>query len=157
MKKFLLFLMFFILSLTSLGARFVVNSKDGYANLREDATIDSEILREIDNGRQVTSLFKRKDWYFVEILGDNPLENSEMNGFIHESQLELPAETYVISSKDGYANIRNKPLVNADIVDIFSNGEYVTKLSEIGDWYFVEFTAYSYGYIHKSQLKKYQK
>lgn len=155
MKKFLLFLMFFILSLTSLGARFIVNSKDGYANLRKEATINSEIITKLDNGIQVNSFFKRGDWYYIEVLDMKPPEH--ISGFIHESQLELPPETYVIFSKDGYTNVRSEPSVNSELVATFTNGEYVTKLNEIGDWYYVEFRAYSYGYIHKSQLKKYQK
>ncbi|WP_335994584.1 SH3 domain-containing protein [Fusobacterium polymorphum] len=155
MKKNLLFLIFLILSLTSLGARFIVNSKDGYANLRREAAIDSEIIVELDNSIQVSSFFKRGDWYYVEVLGTRPQEYAR--GFIHESQLEFSSETYVVSSQDGYANIRYKPIVNSDIVDILNNGEYVTKLNEVGDWYYIEFTAYNYGYIHKSQLKKFTK
>ena len=67
------------------------------------------------------------------------------------------AERFVVSSKDGYANIRYRPMVDSELVDVLSNGEYVTKLNEVGDWYYIEFTAYNYGYIHKSQLKKYTK
>ena len=60
MKKILLFLMFLILSLTSLGARFIVNSKDGYANLRKEAAIDSEIIVELDNSVQVVHFLKEE-------------------------------------------------------------------------------------------------
>ena len=155
MKKILLFLMFLILSLTSLGARFIVNSKDGYANLRKEAAIDSEIIVELDNSVQVSSFFKRGDWYYVEVLGMRPPEYAR--GFIHESQLEFSSETYVISSKDGYANIRYRPMVDSELVDVLSNGEYVTKLDEVGEWYRVEYAAFDGGYIHKSQLKKYTK
>ena len=155
MKKILLFLIFLILSLTSLGARFIVNSEDGYANLRREAAIDSEIIVELDNSIQVSSFFKRGDWYYVEVLGTRPLEYAR--GFIHESQLKFSSETYVVSSKDGYANIRYKPMVDSELVDVLSNGEYVTKLNEVGDWYYIEFTAYNYGYIHKRQLKRFTK
>ena len=61
MKKILLILIFLILSLTSLGARFIVNSEDGYANLRNEAAIDSEIIVELDNSVQVSSFFKKGD------------------------------------------------------------------------------------------------
>ena len=110
MKKILMFMMFLILSLTSLAERFVVSSKDGYANLRREAAIDSEIIVELDNSIQVSSFFKRGDWYYVEVLGTRPLEYAR--GFIHESQLKFSSETYVVSSKDGYANIRYKPMVD---------------------------------------------
>ena len=155
MKKILLFLMFLILSLTSLAERFVVSSKDGYANLRKEATTNSKVIMKVDNSTQITLLFKRGDWYYVEVLGMRPPEY--VRGFIHESQLEFSSETYVISSKDGYANIRYRPMADSELVDVLSNGEYVTKLNEVGDWYYIEFTAYNYGYIHKSQLKKYTK
>ena len=155
MKKILLFLMFLILSLTSLAERFVVSSKDGYANLRKEATTNSKVIMEVDNSTQITLLFKNGDWYYVEIFKNNPLLYAE--GYIHKSQLELHPETYVISSKDGYANIRYRPMVDSELVDVLSNGEYVTKLNEVGDWYYIEFTAYNYGYIHKSQLKKFTK
>ena len=155
MKKLLLVVLFLLSSLTALAVRYVVDTKDGYANLRREAAIDSEIIVELDNSVQVSSFFKRGDWYYVEVLGMRPPEY--VRGFIHESQLEFSSETYVISSKDGYANIRYKPMVDSELVDVLSNGEYVTKLNEVGDWYYIEFTAYNYGYIHKSQLKKYTK
>ena len=81
MKKILFILMFLILSLTSLGARFIVNSKDGYANLRREAAIDSEIIVELDNSVQVSSFFKRGDWYYIEFTAYN-------YGYIHKSQLK---------------------------------------------------------------------
>ena len=42
------------------------------------------------------------------------------------------------------------------------NGTLVTKFKEKGEWYYIEFeredgTPFDYGYIHKSQLKKYVK
>ena len=155
MKKNLLILIFLILSLTSLGARFIVNSEDGYANLRREAAIDSEIIVELDNSVQVSSFFKRGDWYYVEVLGMRPPEY--VRGFIHESQLEFSSETYVISSKDGYANLRRGTTINSEILDVLDNGEYVTKLDEVGEWYRVEYAAFDGGYIHKSQLKKFTK
>ena len=155
MKKNLLILIFLILSLTSLGARFIVNSEDSYANLRREAAIDSEIIVELDNSIQVSSFFKRGDWYYVEVLGTRPQEYAR--GFIHESQLELHPETYVVFSKDGYANLRRGTTINSEILDVLDNGEYVTKLDEVGEWYRVEYAAFDGGYIHKSQLKKFTK
>lgn len=155
MKKIFLVLIFLMISLTSLGARFVVRSKDGYANLRKEATIDAEIIVELDNSIQVSSFFKRGDWYYIEVLGMKQPEY--YRGFIHESQLGFPPETYVISSEDGSANVRTKSMINSDIIAVLGNGEIVTKLSEIGDWYYVEFAPYDNGYIHKSQLKKFTK
>jgi len=128
MKKILLFLMFLILSLTSLAERFVVSSKDGYANLRKEATTNSKVIMKVDNSTQITLLFKNGDWYYVEIFKNNPLLYAE--GYIHKSQLELHPETYVVFSKDGYANLRRGTTINSEILDVLDNGEYVTKLDE---------------------------
>lgn len=155
MKKILMFMMFLILSLTSLAERFVVSSKDGYANLRKEATTNSKVIMKVDNSTQITLLFKNGDWYYVEIFKNNPLLYAE--GYIHKSQLELHPETYVVSSKDGYANLRRGTTINSEILDVLDNGEYVTKLDEVGEWYQVEYAAFDGGYIHKSQLKKFTK
>ena len=48
MKKILVFLMF-LLSLTTMAERFVVISKDKYANLREEASTNSKVLAKVDN------------------------------------------------------------------------------------------------------------
>ena len=154
MKKILMFMMFLILSLTSLAERFVVSSKDGYANLRKEATTNSKVIMKVDNSTQITLLFKNGDWYYVEIFKNNPLLYAE--GYIHKSQLELHPETYVVFSKDGYANLRRGTTINSEILDVLDNGEYVTKLDEVGEWYRVEYAAFDGGYIHKSQLKKYK-
>ena len=155
MKKILMFMMFLILSLTSLAERFVVSSKDGYATLRKEATTNSKVIMKVDNSTQITLLFKNGDWYYVEIFKNNPLLYAE--GYIHKSQLELHPETYVVFSKDGYANLRRGTTINSEILDVLDNGEYVTKLDEVGEWYRVEYAAFDGGYIHKSQLKKYTK
>lgn len=67
------------------------------------------------------------------------------------------AERFVVSSKDGYANLRRGTTINSEILDVLDNGEYVTKLDEVGEWYRVEYAAFDGGYIHKGQLKKYTK
>ena len=43
MKKLLLALVFLLSSITALAIRFVVDTKDGYANLREEASSKSKI------------------------------------------------------------------------------------------------------------------
>ena len=90
-----------------------------------------------------------------KIFKNNPLLYAE--GYIHKSQLELHPETYVVFSKDGYANLRRGTTINSEILDVLDNGEYVTKLDEVGEWYRVEYAAFDGGYIHKSQLKKFTK
>ena len=78
------------------------------------------------------------------------------------SSLTALAARYVVDTKDGYANVRNEAAVNSDSIAELKNETLVTKFKEKGEWCYIEFeredgTPFDYGYIHKSQLKKYVK
>ena len=173
MKKILVFLMF-LLSLTTMAERFVIISKDGYSNLREEASTNSKVLAKVDNSYLIYNANpynENKDWYFVQIKRDG---NYSEVGYIHKSQLGIHPETYVTSSKDEYVNLRSKPSPSSKVLAQLEIGDYVTRHPEktVGDWYYVdcedradhvdidgeylEISIYS-GYIHKSQLKKFKK
>ena len=74
---------------------------------------------------------------------------------------------YEISSKDGYANIREKPTKDSKIVLKLNNETVIKYITKYGDWYYVFDVEYPdesnklskakeyRGFIHKSQLKKY--
>ena len=166
MKKILVFFMF-LLSLTSLSERFIVISKDGYANLREEASTKSKILKKVDNNYIIFELDrnKDKDWHWVHVQKYSKKDGYAVaEGYIHKSQLEIHPETYVTSSKDGYINVRSKPSTSSKILAELPNDAYVTRHPKktVGDWYYVDFGPLSIdsvleqGYIHKSQLKKFK-
>ena len=125
MKKILVFFMF-LLSLTSLAVKFVVVSKDGYANLREKPTVKSTILKKIDNSYTILDLhLDEDDWHGVYVEKNSKKDGLfSQEGYIHKSQLAIHPEKTV---GDWY------------YVDYEDEGG-VTALAE--------------GYIHKSQLKK---
>ena len=160
MKKILVFFMF-LLSLTSLAVKFAVVSKDGYANLREEPNSKSKVIKKLKNNHEMVFWHEKGEWFYV---GAEPNDKySDMtDGYIHRSQVKLHPETYTVSSKDGYANVRNEATVNSDLIAELKNGTLVTKFKEKGEWWGIEFdsedgTPFDYGYIHKSQLKKYVK
>ena len=70
-----------------------VNSKDGYANMREKPTKDSKVISKLDNEIIVRYITKYGDWYYV-YYADYPSDYKndptvkEYRGFIHKSQLE---------------------------------------------------------------------
>ena len=70
-----------------------VNSKDGYANMREKPTKDSKIISNLDNETIVRYITKYGDWYYVYYADypsdyKNDLTVKEYRGFIHKSQLK---------------------------------------------------------------------
>ena len=70
-----------------------VNSKDGYANMREKPTKDSKVISNLDNETIVRYITKYGDWYYV-YYADYPSDYKndptvkEYRGFIHKSQLK---------------------------------------------------------------------
>ena len=70
-----------------------VNSKDGYANMREKPTKDSKVISNLDNETIVRYITKYGDWYYVYYADypsdyKNDLTVKEYRGFIHKSQLK---------------------------------------------------------------------
>jgi len=79
---------------------------------------------------------------------------------------ELPyVKLYEVSTKDGYANIREKPSTNSKIVTRLENKKILKYIMADGDWYYVYINEHStnpdedykvtefWGFVHKSQLK----
>ena len=74
---------------------------------------------------------------------------------------------YRVNSKDGYANMREKPTKDSKVISKLDNETIVRYITKYGDWYYVYFADYPFdlekewkvkeyrGFIHKSQLKKY--
>ena len=70
-----------------------VNSKDGYANMREKPTKDSKVISKLDSETIVRYITKYGDWYYVYYADypsdyKNDLTVKEYRGFIHKSQLK---------------------------------------------------------------------
>ena len=157
MKKLLLVILFLLSSLSALAVRYVVDTKDGYANLREEASSKSKVLKKLKNKDEVKLWGNKGEWlYVIYELEDG---SDIIFAFIHKSQVKLHPETYEISTKEGYANVRNEATKNSSIIRKLKNGEVVTRFKEYqkGNWYYIEFVSdgvpFNYGYIHKCQLK----
>ena len=111
MKKLLLVILFLLSSLTTFAVRYVVDTKDGYANLREEPNSKSKVIKKLKNNHEMVFWHEKGEWFYV---GAEPNDKySDMtDGYIHRSQVKLHPETYTVSSKDGYANVRNEATVN---------------------------------------------
>ncbi|ERT43159.1 SH3 domain-containing protein [Fusobacterium nucleatum] len=155
MKKLILVVMFLILcNLGFSKTSFEVSFNDGTSvNLREKASSNSKILAklEIFDGGEVIK--KEGDWYYIKYRTES---EKILYGYIHESQGFL-VETYVVSSKDGYANIRWEPSSNGKIAGTEKNGTILEVYDEKGEWLHITYgdsPHFSVAYVHKSQVKK---
>ena len=159
MKKLLLVILFLLSSLTTFAVRYVVDTKDGYANLREEPNSKSKVIKKLKNNHEMVFWHEKGEWFCVGAEPDDKYSDMT-DGYINR-KVKLHPETYEISAKEGYANVRNEATKNSDIIGELKNGRVVASIKEHqkGDWYYIEYeadgTPFDYGYIHKSQLKKY--
>lgn len=162
LKKIFSLSLFLLLSLVATAERYVVSSKDGYTNLREQANVNSKIIKELKNDTEMVVWERIGDWYSVGVINEE--SNDEYtDGYVHKSQVKLHPETYIIFSNEGYVNVRAEASTISDIQRQLENNVVVTKIVSKSkeDWCYIEYdeedgTAFDYGYVHKSQLKKYE-
>ena len=86
----------------------------------------------------------------------NMMDNYDRISFFGEDDI-----TYIIYSKEGYTNIRKGPSKQYDVIKKIPNDDYVEMIQDFGEWkYIIYFEEGSnearYGFVHKSQLKKYE-
>ena len=84
------------------------------------------------------------------------MDNGDRISFIGEDDI-----TYIIHSKEGYTNIRKGPSKQYDVIKKIPNDANVEMIQDFGEWkYIIYFEEGSneagYGFVHKSQLKKYK-
>ena len=69
--------------------------------------------------------------------------------------------TYIIYSKEGYTNIRKGPSKQYDVIKKIPNDAEVEMIQDFGEWKYIMYfeggsDKVGYGFVHKSQLKKYK-
>ena len=155
MRKLLL--MSILLGVSSLGfskTYFEVYLNDAsLANLREKPSSSSRILAGLDMFEEGELIRREGNWYYIKYRTES---GKMLYGYIHKSQGYL-METYVVSSKDGYANIRWEPSSNAEIAGKEKNGTILEVYDEKGEWLHITYgdsPHFPVAYVHKSQVKK---
>lgn len=135
MRKLLL--MSILLGVSSLGFSktfFQVYLNDAsLANLREKPSSSSRILAGLDMFEEGELIRREGNWYYIKYRTES---GKMLYGYIHKSQGYL-METYVVSSKDGYANIRWEPSSSAKIAGKEKNGKVLEVYEEKGDWLYI--------------------
>ena len=96
------------------------------------------------------------------------MKKSDESDDFYEPHLDEVSDLkkYEISSKDGYANIREKPTKDSKVISKLDSETIVRYITKYGDWYYVYYADYPSdykndptvkeyrGFIHKSQLEK---
>ena len=73
--------------------RYEVNSKDGYANMREKPSTNSKVVTKLGNKETVKYIMRDGNWYYVYKADypsgdDEDSKVREFRGFVHKSQLK---------------------------------------------------------------------
>lgn len=148
-----------IFSLSAAAQTCVVPNSDMQSgdkvNLRAQPTTQSRILAQLaDNEEKLDFLGTQGNWFHVRRLSGG----RHVEGYIHKSQGNL-LHSYIVSSRDGYANVRTERQDQDDVgerirVGQLRTGTRVWVLTEWneGDWLYI--TKPTEGFIHKSQLRR---
>jgi hypothetical protein len=92
-KKYLLALLLLTISHFTYAQFAKIIDKDGYVNVRKQATVTSEIVSEI-NSEEIVYAFpdeKLRDWVIVDYTDR---QNENITGYVHQSRIKL-IESYV--------------------------------------------------------------
>lgn len=69
------------------------------------------------------------------------------------SAVTLKSQAGVVSLSSGRLNVREKASTSSTVLTTVSNGSYITLISVLGNWYYVEYADGKYGYCHKDYIK----
>ncbi len=151
-KIFLVFILSLMFSVVSIGASFVTSSKNAI-NMRQSATTDSKVIETIPNGEIIENAEKTGEWYKATYY-DKGIKKS-FTGYIHNSQLKEAIGKLIITSGEGYSNIREKPTTKSTIKTRLKTGQTVFAISKTDDnWYYIKYNGNQHGYIYSSQVAK---
>ena len=139
------------------------------ANLREDASLDAEVLTQVIKGDIVTEIETNGDWSLVQL-------QDGLKGYVYSSLLsyeyvepneEEPEMIYsaekleknqtpcnlTLYSNASVVRIRTAPTVNSEIITEMYYGNYVHAVSYGYDWYKIELKGGKFGYVHGKYLQ----
>lgn len=152
-KRFLILVLSGIFSTISMGATFMTSSKDNSINIRQSATKDSKVIDTVKNGEVVESDGKSGDWIKITYYDSNV--DKSFTGYIHNSQLKKILGKFIVTSSEGYSNIREKPTTKSTIKSRLKTGQTVYAISKTADnWYYIRYNGNEYGYIYSNQIEK---
>jgi uncharacterized protein YgiM (DUF1202 family) len=115
-------------------------------NVRADSTAGSTVVCKIGRGEYVEVIQELYGWYKIRLPANAP-------SFVKKELVELTDEkTAKVTGNN--VNVRLGPDTASVILGKLNENEIVKIVDEQGEWYQIEPVANSYGWIHKSFVKK---
>jgi uncharacterized protein YgiM (DUF1202 family) len=115
-------------------------------NVRTDSTAGSEIICKINRGEHIEVMAEQYGWYKIRLPANAP-------SFVKKELLE-PIDEKTAKVIGNNVNIRLEPETSSAILGKLHENEKVKIVALQGDWYQIEPVPESYGWIHKSFVKK---
>ncbi len=114
---------------------------DDYVNVREKADTDSDVLGKLYKDGAAKILSKKNDWYYVESGSIKGYVKSEFikTGFSDEELIKKYGRKCMTVKVDGL-NVRKKPDMDSEKVDVIYRSEIYPVIKEQGDWIKVNLT-----------------
>lgn len=140
------------------------------ANIREDASLDAEVLTQVIKGEELTEIETNGEWSRVKLT--DGLEGyifSNLISYEYVEPSEEPPEMVYSAEKleeiqkpcdlTLYANasvvrIREQPSLNGEIITDMYYGDWVRAVSYGYDWYKIELKDGKFGYVHGKFLQE---
>lgn len=110
-------------------------------NVRFDSNINSQIICNVHKGEGVQIVSEKYDWYKIKLPKTAAL-------FVKKTLVEPIDEKTAKGLKDNI-NIRLAPNESSPILGKINKNEFINILQDSGEWYKIEPTVNSFGWIHK--------
>jgi len=114
-------------------------------NVRTDSTINSEIIIKLNKGDAVLVAKEFYDWYRIALPKSSPC-------YVFGKYITAMSEKTGVINSDN-VNVRLKPSTKSIILGKLKKGQSVNIISFTDNWYLIEPTLETYGWIHKSVVK----
>ncbi|MFA5145198.1 MAG: SH3 domain-containing protein [Candidatus Omnitrophota bacterium] len=121
-------------------------------NLRSDSSVTSEVISILNKNEKVEVVLELYEWYKIRLPKPAPCyikkNLAECSGMSPENKCK---NARVLKNK---VNIRLHPAESSPILGVADKNETVNVIKEKGDWYKIEPTQNSFGWINKIFINK---
>jgi len=122
----------------------VINSNN--INIRSDSTVMSKAICNVNKGERVEVILEKYQWYKIRLPKNAP-------AYIRKD-LATPIDAKTVKISKDSVNIRLQPNEGAPIIGRAETNEIIAVLDTQGQWYKIEPTNNSFGWVYKKFINK---